>query len=334
MDIIRKYNNETFVYIDAKSKKKITDGNTLNRIKSLRIPPAYTMVRISKKANSKVQAIGVDTKKRKQYIYNKEYIEQQKEIKFEDLINFGRKIKRIRRDVLNNIKQCSSDKSRIRDKTCIISIIIFLIDRCNFRVGNEKYKKLYNSYGATTLNRKHFTINKNNISIKFIGKKGVLNESKIDNKNVKEILENLCSYDLEYIFCYKDSKGETYRVTEKHINDFLKKYHKTISVKMFRTWSANYMLLRSILDHPLPEDTKEANKFLKGIIKNAASKMHHTGTVSKQSYMNNKIIDLYLEDPIKFKQIVEKFRKNNGTFPTISRMLNLFFKYLCDKNNN
>ena len=330
MDIIRRTNNDNFVYFDRKSKKKITDNNTLNRIKSLRIPPAYTMVRISKKANSKVQAIGVDTKKRKQYIYNKDYLEQQKEIKFEDLIHFGRKIKRIRRDVLNNIKKCSSDQSKIRDKTCIISIILFLIDRCNFRVGNEKYKKLYNSYGATTLNRKHFTINKNNITIKFVGKKGVVNESKIDNKNVKQILENLCSYDTEYIFCYTDSKGETYRVTEKHINEYLKKYHRTITVKMFRTWSANYMLLRSILDHPLPKDTKEANKFLRGIIKNAASKMHHTGTVSKQSYMNNKIIDLYLEDPIKFKEIVEQFRKSNGTFPTINRMLNLFFKYLCD----
>jgi len=331
MDIIRQTNNDTVFYIDRKTNKKINDESTLTRIKSLRIPPAYTCVKISKKANSKVQAIGVDTKKRKQYIYNKDYIEQQKEIKFEDLIHFGRKIKRIRKDILDNIKKCSIDKSRIRDKTCIISIILFLIDKCNFRVGSEKYKKLYNSYGATTLNRKHFIINKNNITIKFMGKKGVLNESKIENKNVKDILENLCSVQSEYIFCYNDSKGDTYRVTEKHINDYLKKYNKSISVKMFRTWSANYMLLRNILDHPLPQDTKEAGKYLREIIKKAAGKMHHTGAVSKESYMNNKIIDLYLKDPIKFKSIVEKFRKGNGTFPTINRMLNLFLKYLCDK---
>ena len=100
---------------------------------------------------------------------------------------------------------------------------------------------------------------------------------------------------------------------------------------MFRTWSANYMLLRSILDYPLPENSKEANKYIREIIRNAASKMHHTGNVSKKSYMNNKLIDLYLENPIKFKNIIEQFRKGNGSFPTISRMLNLFLKYLCNK---
>ena len=128
MDIIRKTNNDKFIYFDKKTRRKIVDESTLRRIQSLRIPPAYTSVKISKRANSKVQAIGTDTKKRKQYIYNKEYVEMQKEIKFEDLIHFGRKIKRIRKDINNNIKLCSRDSSRIRDKTCIISIVLYLID--------------------------------------------------------------------------------------------------------------------------------------------------------------------------------------------------------------
>jgi DNA topoisomerase-1 len=330
MDIIRHTNNDVVFYIDRKTKRKINDVSVLNRIKSLRIPPAYTCVNISKKANSKVQAIGVDTKKRKQYIYNKDYIEQQSEIKFEDLINFGKKIKRIRKDILYNINKCSSNASNIKDKTCIISLILFLIDRCNFRVGSEKYKKLYNSFGATTLNRSHFTINKNNISIKFIGKKGVVNESTIDNKNVRDIIEQLCQNNSEYIFCYTDSKGDTYRVTEKHINDYLKKYHKSISVKMFRTWGSNYMLLKSILDFPLPKDISEANKNMREIIKKTASKMHHTGSVSKKSYMNNKIIDMYIETPDKFKNIVDNFRRDNGDLPTVNRILCLFLKYLCE----
>ena len=36
----------------------------------------------------------------------------QKEIKFEDLIHFQRKIKRIRKDINNNIKMCSKDGSK------------------------------------------------------------------------------------------------------------------------------------------------------------------------------------------------------------------------------
>ena len=116
MDIIRRTNNDKFIYFDKKTRRRILDENTIKRINSLRIPPAYTNVKISKRANNKVQAIGTDTKKRKQYIYNKEYVEMQKEIKFEDLMHFGRKIKRIRKDINNNIKMCSKDGSKIRDR--------------------------------------------------------------------------------------------------------------------------------------------------------------------------------------------------------------------------
>ena len=40
-------------------------------------------------------------------------------------------------------------------------------------------------------------------------------------------------------------------ITEKHINDFLKKYHPCLSVKMFRTWTANQILLKELLQLPI-----------------------------------------------------------------------------------
>lgn len=329
MDIIRRTNsNGNFYYVNRRSKKRVKNLNLLKHIKTLKIPPGYKNVQISSNMKSKVQAIGIDNKDRSQYIYNKEYIEKQSEIKFEDLIYFGKKIKRIRKDINSNIKSCVSDRSKIQNKECLISLVIFLIDKCNFRVGNEKYKKLYNSYGVTTLNKKHFEFLKNNIKISFVGKKGVLNESKVENKDVVDIIDKLCNFNFEYIFSYKDDKGQVFRVTEKHINDFLKKYHKSLTVKMFRTWSANYILVKEILDHPLPNNQKEASKYIREIIKKAAHKMHHSNNVSKKSYMNNKIIDLYLLDPDKFKDIINQFRRNNGDLPTLNSLLNKLLQYL------
>ena len=329
MDIIRRTNsNGNFYYVNRRSKKRVKNLNLLKHIKTLKIPPGYKNVQISSNMKSKVQAIGIDNKDRSQYIYNKEYIEKQSEIKFEDLIYFGKKIKRIRKDINYNIKACVNDRSKIQKKECLKSLVIFLIDKCNFRVGNEKYKKLYNSYGVTTLNKKHFEFLKHNIKISFVGKKGVLNQSKVENKDVVNIIDKLCNYNFEYIFSYKDNKGQVFRITEKHINDFLKKYHKSITVKMFRTWSANYILVKEILDHPLPNNQTEASKYIREIIKKAASKMHHSKNVSKKSYMNNKIIDLYLLDPDKFKDIINDFRRSNGELPTINSILNKLLQYL------
>ena len=151
MDIRRILVEDHFKYIDRKTKRRITDKKTLKRIANMRIPPAYKKIKISKKANDKVQAIGVDEAGRKQYIYSKKFVQEQQEIKFQDLIQFGKKIKRLRRDVKHHI----SKSTDIYDRSKVISMVIYLMDHCNFRIGTEEYKKLYNTYGATTLNKNH-----------------------------------------------------------------------------------------------------------------------------------------------------------------------------------
>ena len=57
----------------------------------MRIPPDCSQVKISKKANDKIQATGIDDAGRKQYIYSKKFVKEQQEIKFQDLIQFGKK---------------------------------------------------------------------------------------------------------------------------------------------------------------------------------------------------------------------------------------------------
>ena len=334
MNITRKNNRVTgkHIYISKLTKKRIKEGSKLHKqLEKVYIPPAYKNVEMSSNPKEKIQAIGLDTKNRKQYIYNKDYIEKQKVIKFKDLIHFGMRIKRIRRDILKILESCENNNSRVNSRNCVIALIIYLIDKCNFRVGNEKYKKLYNSYGVTTLNSNHLKKLTNSYKIKFIGKKGVVNKSVVKNKMVIKLLDNLCSIygNQEYLFCYFDEKtNNTYRINEKHINDFLKKYHNTISVKMFRTWTANHILLRELMVLDIPDNAKDATKNINIAITKAASNMHHTKNVSKKSYMNNELIELYLNNFKLFEKKILSLKKPNGNFPTIDRLLNLILKDL------
>ena len=77
-------NTKKFRYFHKSTKKTIKHKKTLLRIKSLKIPPNYRKVKISKSPTSKVQAIGEDTKGRKQYIYHPDFVEEQQEAKFQD----------------------------------------------------------------------------------------------------------------------------------------------------------------------------------------------------------------------------------------------------------
>ena len=89
------------------------------------------------------------------------------------------------------------------------------------------------------------------------------------------------------------------------------------------------ILLSQILSYPMPEDSKEAKKNLKEIIEKAARELHHTKNVSKSSYMNNKIIDLYENKLDKFKSIFKEIkRKNGGKLPKTHKILIELFIFL------
>ena len=55
---------------------------------------------------------------------------------------------------------------------------------------------------------------------------------------------------------------------------------------MFRTWAANQILLKELLQLPIPQTPTESKRNVIQSIKKAASLMHHTSNVSKKSYMN------------------------------------------------
>jgi DNA topoisomerase-1 len=333
MNIMRNYQNEKFTYYSMKKNKKINNKHTLKRIKSLNIPPAYKNVEISEYPHSKIQAFGYDSKNRKQYIYNKSFIKQQSLNKFRDLILFGKKIKRIRTEYRKNIVDYYTDieNSKLYNSypslNYIIGVILYIIDTCNFRIGNEEYKKLYSTYGVTTLGRNHITFINNSCKIEFNGKKGVTNKNIIYNKEICIILKYLYELNLqtnnEYIFNYKDSKGNIYKITEKHINKYLKTYDTKLMVKMFRTWNANCIILNKLLNLSSPISLKEANKNINNAITKCADSLNNTNIVSKKNYINNSIISLYLNDFEYFKKIIGSFVKKNGKLPTIDRLLNL-----------
>src|SRR5262245_14567535 len=68
--------------------RKLTDEETLRRIRSLAIPPAYTNVWISPDPLGHIQATGRDAKGRKQYRYHARWREVRDAVKYDRMIAF------------------------------------------------------------------------------------------------------------------------------------------------------------------------------------------------------------------------------------------------------
>ena len=74
----------------------ITDPETLDRIRRLVIPPAWTDVWIFPLADGHIQATGRDARRRKQYRYHARWREVRDEQKYARVIDFGTALPRIR----------------------------------------------------------------------------------------------------------------------------------------------------------------------------------------------------------------------------------------------
>ena len=291
--ILRKNKGKSHIFYDKrnnliKDKKYIDDC-----ISGIYIAPAYDNVKINLNKKAKVLAIGYDDKNRAQYIYNKKFVEKMKKQKFYNLYLFGLQYNKIINDINKNIKLPEDNKLKH------ICIILKLIIDCNFRVGNDEYMKQNNSYGVTTLKSKHILVNKDKVTIDFIGKKSVRNICSVDNKTIKRHLKKKKKTlkNNKRIFTCNDTN-----INSNDVNTYIKQFGD-FSSKDFRTWAANIKLIQYLLNSDLDNLDKEVKECLEKV----SDKLHHTPEVCKKNYIFTELIEFYKKDKIKFK----KYFKNN-----------------------
>lgn len=289
--IISQRNNKyKYKYYD-KNNNIIPNKKAISLIPSIYIPPAYDNVEISLNPKSKILAIGEDNKNRKQYIYHKNIIKKNSNKKFYKLIELGKIYPKIIKKINKDSKQ--SEDPKLKHIATIIRIII----DCNFRVGNKIYEKENKSYGVTTLKIKHFTFNKNNIVIKFNGKKNVMNKCKLTHK---QTIKNIKHFKKDkglnkHIFSFKDSSSIK-NVNSNDINNYLQQFGNYTS-KNIRTWRANTLLIKYLLQILSIKDS----------IQKVAELLHNTPAVCKSNYLDSKLISFYEKDP----EIFINFFKSN-----------------------
>ena len=84
-----------WVILDS-AGEPVTDPEVLDRIRPLRIPPAWTHVWIAGSPNAHLQATGLDSKGRRQYLYHPLWRLRRDHEKYDDMLEFAAKLPRIR----------------------------------------------------------------------------------------------------------------------------------------------------------------------------------------------------------------------------------------------
>lgn len=308
----RKINNHARYYLDG---KLVIDTKKINRFNGLYIPPAYINVKVAKSPKHKIQAIGEDTRGRKQYIYHPDFVRELSQRKYDNITKLSNKIVEIEtnndRTIRDIVSRCHLDSEKLKYPDDYFPIIIMLLLKYHFRIGSHKYEKENNSYGIITLLKDHIKLLEGNkYCIEFVGKKGIVNKVIDIDKTIYGILRLLVQQknNDDHLFCYLDEKNKRF-VNSDDIKTYLyNKYNSNITPKMFRTWYANYYLLsylRDLYDKKSELIGSNMNqKQKKALIKNCAifvsEKLNNTPGICKKSYINGNLLEIISNDPIPF----------------------------------
>lgn len=288
--IIRIVTKSGYKYYYVKNNMEISK-NDLDRITKLKLPPAWNNVWISGDKNSSIQAVGIDSKNRKQYKYNETHTIDAEKKKFIRLFKFIKAL-----PLLNNALQTHS-KLHVYSKNHVIATMLYLVKELHFRVGKEQYARQNKSYGISSLKKVHIKINGDVIKFNFKGKSNQRLHYTLRNNLIKKHLVSLLKLNGEKLFQYIDESGIIRHVTDHDINQYIQEFMGSeFTVKDFRTYAANYYFVKALLN----ETKKHSNNIKKNIInaiKISAKHLSHTRGISKKSYIMTYSIELYIKHP-------------------------------------
>ena len=110
----------------------MSDKSTLERIRALVIPPAWTDVWICRSANGHIQAVGRDARGRKQYRYHAQWREARDGAKYDRMLAFAKSLWKIRRVVGRHLSLAGLPREKV------LAAMVRVLETTFIRVGNDE----------------------------------------------------------------------------------------------------------------------------------------------------------------------------------------------------
>ena len=275
----------------------IKDKDLITRFNKLVIPPAYTNIWISPHENGHLQFTGTDAAGRKQYRYHAAWNKIRNQSKYHRLQTFATYLPVIRERVDKDLARANPDHDKI------VALVVRLMELTGIRVGNESYKKLYGSFGLTTLMNRHVQIEGSNINFEFKGKKGVYHKISLQSRKLARLVKQCREIPGKELFQYYNADGVRCTIGSGDVNNYLKEITgEDFTAKDFRTWAGSVSALYAIKQAGEFETITECKKKIVTVLDEVALNLGNTRTVCKKYYVHPTVIKSYEEGAI-FKYI-------------------------------
>lgn len=285
--ISRLARGKAFVYRDRLGRN-VRDSRTLERIRSLAIPPAWTHVWICARPDGHLQATGRDARGRKQHRYHPEWTAARNSAKYDQMIEFALALPAIRKRAHADLAKAPLSREHA------LATVVTLLEKTLIRIGNREYARANRSFGLTTLRDGHVRIQGSVVRFRFRAKSGVMQTIELKDAPLARIVGRFRRVPGQTLFQYVDGGRGPQCIDSVAVNAYLREITgQPFTAKNFRTWSATVLAARAVCD--LPECTSEAafRRHVVRAIDAVAARLGNTRAVSRRSYIHPGVFEGY-----------------------------------------
>jgi len=286
----------TFAYRDADGRP-VKDKATLERIRKLAIPPAWTHVWICPDPSGHIQATGRDQKGRKQYRYHDNWRQVRDSHKYERMVAFGKALPKLRKRVEEDLARRGLPREKV------LAGVVALLEMTLIRVGNDEYAKQNKSYGLTTMQKRHVRLGGGKAVFEFRGKSGKVHKTGFANRRLVRLIRACQDLPGQRLFKYLDDDGNPQAVTSNDVNAYLREaMGEDFSAKDFRTWAGTLAAAQALTLQGPADSATAAKQTISTCVKAVAGLLGNTPAVCRSSYIHPAVIEAYEKG-----ELAEKF---------------------------
>jgi DNA topoisomerase IB len=210
------------------------------------------------------------------------------------MLDFGRALSKAREQVLVDL----GAEGMTRERACAVAVR--LLDLGYFRIGNDVYAEENNSFGLTTLKRRHVRRDGDALVFQFTGKSGVEHTIAIDDVGAVEALEVMRRRRTrddqdDRLLAWKD--GRRWRpVDSALVNEYVGlTTGMEATAKDFRTWHATVIAAASLASSAQAATKTARKKAVVAAMKEVAEFLGNTPALARSSYVDPRVVDAYEE---------------------------------------
>ena len=284
-----------FAYRDDEGRP-VKDTRTLDRIRALVIPPAWTDVWISASPRGHIQATGRDQRGRKQYRYHADWRSTRDAHKYDRVAAFGRALPRLRKQVEADLARRGLPREKV------LAAVVRLLEVTLIRVGNEEYARANKSFGLTTLQKRHLKVSGAGAVFEFRGKSGKIHRTGFHDRRLVRILKACQDLRGQRLFKYRDEAGELRPIESSDVNAYLRAATgEDFTAKDFRTWAGTVSAARALAMQETPDSQAAARNAIVTCIKAVSGLLGNTPAVCRAAYIHPAVLEAFAKGRLDLK---------------------------------